>query len=533
MAAGPCQPGRLLVAVALGVVFAGAFRSSAAPGRVPRDVIQAHLESEPVTLDPTLATDTSASTVQSLLFTPLVTLDRNLSPVAGLARSWTVSTDSKTFTFELDPRATFDDGTPVTARDVRFTIERVRDPGVPAVARKSDFEDLESVETVSDQVVRVRFSRPYSERLLAFCLPILPERVFRRGATAAREYGRHPVGNGPYRFVRWDPGRAIILERRSDKVGANAGIARVVFRILPDPATWVNAARRGELDEFRIPQAVASRLERDPRVSSRFRILQVPRLAQSAITWNCRHPLLRDVAVRRALGSAIPSERIIRALYRGRARPVSGPYPAGVVENAPDVPPLAYDPRRAAALLQTAGWRQTRSGRLERGSERAAFDLLIPAGQNASRELAEILKSEYSKIGVDMGIQALDWPALSARLSAGDYDACLSEIVFNPPNLDPYVAFHSSQVPPNGQNTGFYRNPAVDRLLETARAEGDREKRLALYREIHRRLAADQPNAFLFTVDATWAVHRDLAGVETSPLGLWLFQPGVRAWRWR
>jgi peptide/nickel transport system substrate-binding protein len=132
-----------------------------------------------------------------------------------------------------------------------------------------------------------------------------------------------------------------------------------------------------------------------------------------------------------------------------------------------------------------------------------------------------------------MAVQALDWPALSARLVAGEFDACLSETVFYPPNLDPYVAFHSSQTPPNGQNTGFYRNPVVDRLIEAARAEGDRGKRLELYREIHRRLAEDQPNAFLFTVDTLWAVHRDLRGVETSPLGLSLFQPGRRAWRWK
>lgn len=524
---------RVLAGPALAFLLAGALVALPSPRSSRQDLLQAHLESEPATLDPILTTDTSGHVVGQLLFTPLVGLDRNLSPVPGLARSWTVSADSRTFSFELDPRATFDDGAPVTARDVRFTIERIRDPRVPAVARKSDFEDLERVEVVSERVVGMRFSRPYSERLLAFTLPVLPEHVFRRGEAAARGFGRRPVGNGPYRFVRWDAGRAIVLERRRDEAGARAGIGRIVFRILPESATWLNAGLRGELDEFRIPQSVAERVERDQRMSSRFRILQVPRLAQTAIAWNCRHPFLRDAAARRALGMTIPSERISRALYRGRARLVSGPYPAGVVENAPDVPPLSYDPRRAAATLENGGWRRSRSGERAKEGRRASFDLLIPSGQNASLALAEILKSEYAKIGVRMGIQALDWPALSARLSAGEYDACLSETVFNPPNLDPYVAFHSSQVPPNGQNTGFYRNPAVDRLLEAARAEADRGKRLALYREIHRRLADDQPNAFLFTVDATWAVHRDLTGVETSPLGLWHFQPGARDWRWR
>jgi peptide/nickel transport system substrate-binding protein len=502
------------------------------PGKGARaDLLQAHLESEPATLDPILAIDTSGFVVQSLLFTPLVAFDRNLAPVAGLARSWSISRDSKTFLFELDPEASFDDGFPVTASDVRFTIARIRDPNVPAVARKSDFEDLQGVEVLTPRRVQVSFSRPYSERLLAFHLPVLPEHVFRRGERATREFGRRPVGNGAYRFVRWDPARAIVLERRRDR-GGEAGIGRVTFRILPEPATWINAGLRGELDEVRVPHSAAVRLERNARRASRFRLIAVPRLAQSYVVWNCRHPFLREAAARRALGYAIPAANIVESLYRGRARLVSGPYPAGVVENAPDVPPLPYRPDRAAELLAQAGWRRDR-GTIAKAGRRAAFDLMIPAGQNASRSIAEILRSEYAKLGVTMGIDALEWPALSARLESGEFDACLSETSFYPPNLDPYVAFHSSQTPPNGQNTGFYRNPAVDRILEAVRAEGNHEKRLALYREIHRLLAADQPNAFLFTVDATWAVHRDLAGVETSPLGLALFQPGLRAWRWK
>ncbi|HEY6065814.1 MAG TPA: ABC transporter substrate-binding protein [Thermoanaerobaculia bacterium] len=519
-------------ALACFLILVGAACASAASSSRHPDLLQAHLDSEPKTLDPILTTDASGYVVESLLFTPLVAFDHNLSPGPGLARTWTISTDSKTYDFELDPRATFDDGSPVTAQDVRFTIERIRDPKVPAVARKSDFEDLVSVEAVSDRVLRVRFRRTYSERLLAFDLPVLPEHVFRLGESAAREYGRRPVGNGPYRFVRWDPGQSIVVERRRDSAGAGAGIPRAVFRILPDPSTWTNAGVRGELDEFRIPLAMVPGLERKPAFSSRFRTLQVPRLAQTAIVWSCRHPFLGEASVRRALGMAIPTAQIVENLYRGKARLVSGPYPAGVVENAPDVLPLSYDLRHAATLLENAGWRRDSSGRLSKEGRRSSFALLIPAGANASLQIAQILESEYAKLGVPMTIQALDWPALSARLEAGDFDACLSETVFYPPNLDPYVAFHSSQTPPNGQNTGFYRSPAADRLMEAARTEGNRERRLELYREIHRRLAEDQPNAFLFTADSVWAIHRGLRGVETSPLGLWLFQPGARAWKW-
>ena len=495
--------------------------------------LQAHLDAEPVTLDPLLTTDVSGLVVQDLLFTPLVALDRTLAPAPGLARAWRVSADGRTFVFDLDPAATFDDGRSVTAADVRFTIERIRDPRVAALARKADFKDLEAVEVLSPSSVRVRFSRPYSERLLAFNLPILPAHVFSRGEAVAKAFGRKPVGNGPFRFARWDPARAIVLERRAGAAGRAAGVGRVIFRVLADPATRLNAGIRGELDEFRVSPQLLDRFRSDRRLTSRFRLLPVPRLAQTSIAWNCRHASLSDRRTRHALGLAIPRRRIIDSLFGGRAREVSGPYPAGVPENALDVQPPPHAPQESARLLSEAGYRRVGAGGLAKGGRSLEFSLSIPSGNPVSRQIAEVLRQEYARLGVRMDIQVFDWPALAARLDAGDFDAVLSETVFLPPNLDPYVAFHSSQVPPNGQNVGFCSDPASDRLLEAARAETDPARRLSAYREIHRRLAQDQPSAFLFTLDSLWAIHRDLDGVQTSPLGLSHFLPGRRAWRWR
>jgi peptide/nickel transport system substrate-binding protein len=518
------------VAAALLAALAAA---SASRGAGPSRPLQAHLEAEPATLDPLLTTDVSGLVVEDLLFTPLVALDRNLAPSPGLARSWRASADGRTFEFELDRSATFDDGRPVTAADVRFTIERIRDLRVAAVARRADFEDLEAVEAPSVSSVRVRFSRPYSERLLAFNLPVVPAHVFLRGAAAAAAFGRKPVGNGPYRFVRWDPARTIVLERRPGPAGRTAGVERVIFRVLPDPATRVRAGVRGELDEFRVSPQFLDRFSTDRRLASRFRLLPVPRLAQTAITWNCRHRSLSDRRTRRALGLAIPRRRIIDALFDGRAREVSGPFPAGVVENDPGVVPPPHAPDRAGQFLAEAGYRRDRAGRLARDGRVLAFTLSIPSGHPVSRQIAEVVQQEFSRLGVRMGIEPLDWPSLAARLDAGEFDAVLSETVFLPPNLDPYPAFHSSQVPPKGQNVGFYADRETDRLLEAARGETDASRRLHAYRAVHRRLAAEQPQAFLFTLDSLWAINRDLDGVETSPLGLSHFLPGRRAWRWR
>jgi peptide/nickel transport system substrate-binding protein len=516
-------------------VLLGVFCVAACRPRAPQAIdrpLQAHLRAEPATLDPLLTTDESGTIIEDLLFTPLVTFDRDLRIVPGLAKSWQLSADHLTYTFELDPEATFDDGTPVLAQDVRFTLERIRDPNVPALQRKADFKDLSGVDVLGPHTVRVRFSRPYSEQMIAFNLPIVPKHVFDRGPEAARAYGRHPVGNGPYRFVRWDTSQTIVIERRQGPAGRAAGIGRMIFRILPDQAAWINAGIRGDLDEMSIPQQAAPRYRSDPAITRRFRLETVPRPSETLIVWNCHNPLLSDPAARRALGLAIPRAHIIDAIYHGNAVAVSGPYPAGVPENAPDVAPLPYDPAASRRLLTGLGYRPGPDGILARGGRRFNFELLIPSGQNVSVQIAQILKEEFRKIGVSMDIRALDWPAFSARTDAGEFDASFFEWYFVPPNFDPYACFHSSQWPPHGTNSGFYKNADVDRLLEQARTEFDPDRRLALYREIHRRIAADQPCAFLYSVHLLWAINRDLSHVETSPLGLIHFVPGMAGWRW-
>lgn len=489
-------------------------------------MLQEHLDAEPATLDPLATTDGAGLLVEDFLFTPLVALDRRLSPVPGLARSWSVSSDGRTYRFELDPQATFDDGRPVRSGDVRFTIERLRGPVGAASGRMADFESVEEVREIGPRTVSVRFRDAYSQRLLAFNLPIVPRNAY----TARGDFGRRPVGSGPYRLVRWETGRQLLLERRSP---SSEGAARVLFRILPEPAGWVRAGLRGELDEFRIPHEAAARLSADRAFRSRFRTLAAPRLAVSQLIWNCRNPLFADPTVRRALALAIPRRAIVASLFAGQAREISGPYPAGVPENAPDVTPLPYAPPAAAASLARAGYLRGPDGVLVGPAGRFRFELLVPAGGNVSGRIAEVLQREYARLGIELRIRPLEWAALRARVEAGEFDACLDDTEFVPPNLDPYDAFHSSQAPPKGGNSGGFADPEADRLMEAARREMDASRRLELFRAIHRRLAEEQPCAFLFTVDSLWAVRRDLDGVENSPLGLSHFAPGRTAWRLR
>jgi peptide/nickel transport system substrate-binding protein len=496
-----------------------------------RDAIYRHLSGDPATLDPITTTEENGVLVEELIFRPLVGLDASGRPAPALARSWTVSPDGKAYEFRLDPYAEWEDGSPVTSDDVLFTIERIRDPKIPAFNYRDLFEEVTGIETPDASTVRVRFSAPYAERLLAFNVPIVSRAAYGK-AKSVPDVDRRPAGSGPYRLEKWDTNQAIFLLRREGTPGTAAAFRRVVFRVIPDPTVRFRAGLRGDLDEFRIARDQRASAESSRDFAARNRLLKVPNPNEAYILWNLRDPFLADSRVRRALAHAWPREETARRLYPPEgARLVSGPFLPGASENDPQTRPPTYDPALAARLLDEAGWRAGPDGFRARRGKRASSELLYPSGQPVYDALAEILRTSYQKVGVELVLRPLDWAAYSERSDAGEFDAQLTARVFLPPNPDPYPHFHSSQMPPRGQNSGFYRNPEADRAMEAARREADPARRLLLYREVHRLLAADPPADFLWGADQYWGVSRKVEGVATSPLGLFHFLPGPLGWR--
>ena len=525
---------RLFARAAVLLSAATILTCSRAPERAARPqkgTLHRHLSGDAATLDPITTTEENGITVEELMFRPLLGLDARGLPSPALARSWTVAPDGLTYEFHLDPYAEWEDGSPVTSDDVVFTIERIRDPKIQAFNYRDLFAEVAGIETPDASTVRVRFSAPYAERLLSFNVPIVSRAAYSRAKTPA-DLDRRPEGSGPYRLERWDTNQTIALVRRPGAPGNAAGFARVVFHVIPDTNVRFRAGSRGELDEFRISRDQRRVAEASRDFLARNRILKVPQPNLAYVLWNVRNPFLSDSRVRVALSHAWPREETARRLYPPDGAALgSGPYLPGAPENDPATRPPAYDVGLAGRLLDEAGWRAGADGMRARGGKKASFEILYPTGQAVYTALAEILRSSYRKVGVDMLLRPLDWAAYSERSDAGEFDAQITARVFLPPNPDPYPHFHSSQAPPRGQNYGFYRNPAADRAMETARRESDPARRLAGYHEVNRLLAADPPADFLWGADQYWGISRQVDSVTVSPLGLFHFLPGPLGWR--
>jgi len=516
---------RILLALAALAPLGCARRESAPPAEA---TLYRHLEGDPPTLDPIVTNEEIGLRVEQMLFRPLVGIDKDRRFVPGLASSWTISPDGLVFEFRLDPNARWEDGSPITSEDVAFTIDRVRDPKVPALNWKQSFEDVIAVETPDPARVVVRFRRPYAPRMFAFNMPI----VARSNYGPSSDPDRRPRSSTAYRLESWEPGQKLTMVRRTDPPAKEASFARIVLRIIPDDAVRFRAGARGELDEFRISREQLPEAQRSADFLSRNRIERVPVFGVAALVWNCRNSFLSDPRVRRALARSWTREEVARRLYPpDGARLDSGPYPAGLPENAPEIAPVPYDPAGAARLLDEAGLTAGKDGVRRKAGKRVSLEFLYPAGQPRYGNIGEILREAYGKVGVELVLRSLDWATYSKRFTEGAFDVVPTNIQFLPPNIDPFPYYHSSQSPPVGQNCGFYSNAEADRAMEAAQREFDETRRLDLYRQIHRLLAADPPADFLWTTDQYFGLSKRLEGVEVSPLGLFHFLPGPFAWR--
>lgn len=490
------------------------------------------LEADVSTLNPVLATSRYDRQVANYLFTPLLYLDRDLRPVAGLAKTWEVRDAGRLYRFVLDERATFSDGEPVRASDVLFTLRRIVDPKTRAFQVAGGFEqiDLAATRVVDEKTIDVAFREPLASQLLRFNdVLVLPEHVYGKGSFRD-DHNDVAVGSGPYRLKRREAGREIVLERRDDYWREKPFLHIVRFRVISDPITAWEALRNDEIDETFLRSDTWKRFRGSP-ATAHLDFRHFYTLNYNVIAWNLRDPVLSDVRVRRSLAACLPLQSIIENLYHGTARAVTGPFTEGQFAFNPRVAPMRYAPAEAARVLDSAGWRAgDGEGPREKDGRKLEFALTILSGTGTTAQFAQIFQSEARRIGADVRIVVADGAAAIERLLAGEFQAAYLSLDLDP-DPDPFAILHSSQFAPRGQNFVFYSNSEVDRLIDLARRELDQSRRRALYWRLHELVAEEQPFTWTVQSASRWGIHRRVRGVEVSPgYGLFLWYPGELGW---
>jgi peptide/nickel transport system substrate-binding protein len=447
---------------------------------VPHDggTLYRRLGADISTLNPIISSTAYDRLVANYLFTPLLNYDRNLRPVAGLAKTWRVSSDGRLYRFELNERATFSDGVPVRASDVVFTLRKIVDPAAGAMQISGSFEllDLSHTRAINENTVEVAFREVLATQLTSFTdVLVLPEHVYGTGSFRD-DFHNRAVGSGPYRLVRREAGKELRLERRADYWGVRPHIQTVVFKVIADHNTAWNALQQGVVDETLITSDRWTRVQGDSSLARKIDFRHFYGANYNAIAWNNRHELLADKEIRRALAMCIPVESLAKEIYQGTARGLSGPFTPDEGAYNPAVPIVPYDPTQAARVFASHGWVDSNGdGILDRRGKSFSLELIVIAGNAPTQSLAQMLQAEWKKIGLDIKLVLLDGATAIQRVVAGNYDAAYVGWSLDA-DPDPFGLFHSSAIPPHGQNVVFYSNPEADRLIERGRRNSIRRR---------------------------------------------------------
>lgn len=474
------------------------------------------------------STDANATEVmERMLYVPLLRWGKDLRIEGCLARSWESSEDGRVITMQLRDDIRWHDGVPTTAADVAFSFDRFRDPalGYPDVGA---MRQIESVEATGPYEVRFTFKRAYLDQLANLRRVIMPKHLLDAIPSANMEsapFNRAPVGNGPFRFVRWKQAEEIVFEANPDFPGGRPPLDRVVFRIIPDQTAIETAFRAGEIDVIeRIRPDQVAKLRRDPAC----RVYTYPARGYQFIGWNLRNPLFADARVRRAMTFAIDRQRIVDALVYGEGTVTAHPIMSESPFHADDIPPHPYDPAEARRLLAEAGWSDTDGdGVLDRDGKPFRFELVTNLGNRLREDTLVMIQDDLAKVGVQAVPRMREWNVFLDEVQAKDFDAYhmawVQDFI-----VSPYDIFHSGAI--DGKyNSGSYSNPEVDSLIDRGLLARTAEEAAPIWHRYQAVLHEDQPYTILFELDYSMGAAPGLSGIEVDARG-WLLT--VDRWSW-
>jgi peptide/nickel transport system substrate-binding protein len=476
-------------------------------------------------LIPNVTSDSASHEVGSLIYTGLVTRDRELNLIGDLAESWVFSRDCLTLEFTLRTDARWHDGKPFTAGDVLFTYETMLNPKTPTAYRE-DFKAVAAVEVVDDHRIRIRYKEPYAKALQSWAVTMLPRHLLepyvRDGRLREAPQNRsHPIGTGPYRFHEWKPGEKVVLVANPDYYEGRPYISRVVYRIIPSQATLFLELKAQGVDSTGLTALQFKRQTDYPAFRKAYTKYQYPANAYNYLGFNLKDARFQDRRVRQAIAHAIDKRQLIDGVLLGLGREATGPYKPGTWAHNPNVRTYPYDLDRARRLLAEAGWKERNAeGLLVKDGKPFAFELMTNQGNEERKKVAEIVQASLRELGITVEIRVIEWAAfLKEYLRKKRFEAIVLGwgIGLDP---DQYNIWHSSKTGPDELNQISYANPEVDDLLEKGRRSCVQAERVKYYHRLQEILAEDQPIVFLYFRDALPVVASRVRGIVPSPNGI-------------
>ena len=490
---------------------------------------RAPLESEPVTLDPALYSDKYSVQVATNLFDGLVEFDQELNVVPAIAKRWKISRDRRVYTFSLRDGVKFHHGRAVTADDFVYSFSRLLDPAVksPAAAFFMNIKGAKAYsegakETVSGLrapqplVLEIELVEPFTPFLSILAMSnakVVPREAIGTG------FGTSPIGTGPFRFSDWRPGEEVVLSANPDYFAGRPHLDQVNFQIYPN-IDWERIFadfQAGRLHHATVPRNQYDRLFANNNGDD-YVLVSAPGLNIVYLGMNLGVAPLDDVRVRQAVNYAIDTQTLARTITKRGSKPAAGILPPGIAGYDPDLAGYGYDPQRARRLLSEAGF----------AAEAAPIELWTVSKSDNVHQQLEAIQSYLAAVGLHTQIRVADnWKSFVAAISDGQAGLFYAAWYADYPDADNFFfpLTHSS----SRTNRMRFREPAIDRLIETARVEADYLNRVDLYRGIERQVMNGSPLVSLHVNSNNTLFAANVQGVAMTPMGMMIL-PLRKVW---
>lgn len=451
------------------------------------------------------------------IWSPLLEIGYDGLVKPGLAEMPEVSEDGKVYKFTLKDGIKWQDGTPITSKDVEFTFKFIMDKTYTGryerenlnIAGWKDYRDgvsdkISGIEIIDDKHFNITLDSANAKSILYFATNLLAEHVYGKdyvqgNAKDLDKYNRTPFGNGAYKFVSYKDGEEVKLVANENYYKGKPSIENLVFRVVND-TNQILLLQNGDVDIVRQNIVVSD---------DNLNIIDQMGFANAAITENLGYgyiainfgePILQDVNVRKALAYGLDRKSVVKASFGDQANVIDIPQ-STVSWSYPedqDFVKYNYDPEKAKSLLEEAGWKVGSDGIREKDGVKLSLKFLASSPNAVNDALVPVMINNYKDIGIELKAEQMEFRTLLEKQTEakdGKFSYHLAFLAWGlTPDPDSSAVFGSN----GSSNKTKYSNPEVDELLNKALNELDRTKRAELYKDLYKKLSDDLPYIFLY-----------------------------------
>lgn len=470
-----------------------------------------NFDAEPESLHPIMSGDLYSSYFKEYVFDFLcANSDQSWDLLPRLAERWDVSKDGLTFTFFLRKDAYFHNGENVTAEDVKFSFEAIREPKHQALNLLPYFEKFNKVEVVDKYTIKFTASETYFQNLTTLCtnMPIMPKSVY-GDINKSIKMQKEAVGSGPYKLEKYDKAQSITLKKfdkwYGDKTADWKGyfnFSQITFRFTKEDNILIERLKKGDIDFARLnaesfkkatggsfgTKVFANKVENSQPKSYGF------------IGFNFLKDIFKSKNTRLALAHLVNRELMNKKFFNGWNYLATSPVFVKS-EQAPSNKAIEFDPKKAQDLLSKDGWADTdKNGILDKtiDGKKVEFKISLIYANKDSEKWWTIVKEDAKKAGVDLELRYMEWNSFIKNIDDKNFDLMAMGWGGGDVEDDPKQIWHSTSAGKGGSNYISYKNLEVDKLIDQARGELDKKKRKELFKKVYGTIADDVPYIFLF-----------------------------------